>query len=218
MSNLPTVSRIYQNHTFDSTRWEHYTPRDGDVVISTSYKSGTTWMQHIVLQLIYLGREVPKLTEVSPWLDFRVSMPIEDLAKMLDAQTERRCIKTHLALDGLPYYPDVNYIIVGRDARDVFMSWWNHYSNYTDEAYTKLNTLPDRVGDPMPRCPQDIREYWRTWISRGWFEWESEGYPHSGNLHHTQSWWQFRHLPNVLFVHFNDLLGNVKEEINFTFW
>jgi aryl sulfotransferase len=52
------------------------------------------------------------------------------------------------------------------------------------------------------------------WINRGWFPWESEGYPHSGNMFHTQSWWNFRHLDNILFVHFNDLLADLPAEID----
>lgn len=210
--DLPQVTRTYQNHVMDSTHWQHYTPCAGDVVVSTSYKSGTTWMQYIVLQLIYSGEGVPNLSSVSPWVDFRL-LPVPELKRILETSQKRRCLKTHLALDGLPYYPQVNYIVVGRDARDVFMSWWNHYSNFTDQAYDGLNNTPGRVGDPMPRCPQDILDYWRIWITCGWFPWEQEGYPHSGNLHHTQSWWQFRHLPNLLFVHFSDLLANLEQEI-----
>lgn len=209
----PTVSKIYQNHTLDSTRWNHYSPRDGDIIISTSYKSGTTWMQNIVLHLIYQDQDVPALAEVSPWIDNRVGGPIEEIFKSLDARDRRRCMKSHIALDGMPYYPQVKYIVVCRDARDVFMSWWNHYSNLTDLVYQYLNETEGRVGDPLPRPPENINEYWRTWITRGWFEWESEGYPHSGNLHHTKTWWVFRQLDNIHFVHFNDLLGDLESEI-----
>ncbi len=211
-SPLPEVSRIYQNHTLDSTRWDHYAPREDDVIVTTSYKSGTSWMQDIVLHLIYHGQEIPSLMDISPWIDARFLMSIEELKQIL-AQENRRCIKTHIPLDGLPYYPQAKYIIVGRNARDVFMSWWNHYSNYTADAYYVINNVPGRVGDPLPCCPQNIRDYWRTWISEGWFEWESEGYPHSGNMHHTQTWWNYRHLNNILFVHFNDLLENLEKEI-----
>jgi aryl sulfotransferase len=211
-TELPEVLHLYQNHHLDSTRWQHYLPRDGDVIVTTPYKSGTTWMQLIVLNLIFLGREVPTVWDASPWLEQR-RRPIEEVMAILEAQSHRRCIKTHLALDGLPFYPQVKYIVVGRDPRDVFMSLWNHYSNHTDAFFERLNSLPGRVGAPFPRPPQNLHELWPTWITRGWFAWESEGYPYWGNMHHIQTWWHVRHLPNILFVHFHDLLTNLQAEI-----
>jgi aryl sulfotransferase len=103
--------------------------------------------------------------------------------------------------------------VVGRDARDVFMSMWNHHSNYTPEVYDEVNDSPGRVGNPLPPCPDTIREFWHEWISRGWFEWESEGYPYWSNLRHVQTWWNYRHLPNILMVHYNDLLEDLEGEI-----
>ena len=71
-----------------------------------------------------------------------------------------------------------------------------------------------RHGPPLPWPPQDLQAFWQDWISRGWFAWEREGYPYWGNLHHTTTWWQFRHLENILFVHFNDLLTDLRTEIS----
>ena len=65
----------------------------------------------------------------------------------------------------------------------------------------------------MARCPDDPKELWPDWISRGWFEWESEGYPFWANLGHTQSYWDYRDLPNFMFVHFNDLKKDLAGEI-----
>ena len=65
-------------------------------------------------------------------------------------------------------------------------------------------------GDPLPRCPEDPRELWRAWMTRGWFEWESEGWPFWSNLWHTQSYWEFRHLPNFLLLHYNDMLADLE--------
>ncbi len=214
MSNsLPTATRIYKNHHLDSTRWQRYEPRADDIVISTSYKSGTTWMQEIVRQLVFLNHETkPTMYDVSPWLD-RNRRPLDEVLAELDAQTHRRFIKTHLPLDGLPFFSQVKYIVVARDARDVAMSMWNHYSNYTDAIYESLNNAPNRVGPPFPHAPENFHEFYRNWITRGWFEWESEGFPYWGNLHHTATWWAYRHLENILFVHFADLLSNLPSEI-----
>ncbi len=214
---LPKVTHTYQNHTLDSTRWNCYQPRPTDIVISTPYKSGTTWTQEIVRQLIFWGQDVPEhqaahLGEVSPWLDARWA-PLDVVIANLEVQQHRRFIKTHLALDGLPFFPQVKYIVVGRDPRDVFMSLWNHYVNFTPDFYTFTNNHPDRVGDPFPVCPADIHTFWQSWISNGWFGWESEGYPYWGNLHHTKTWWAYRHLPNIHFVHYADLKTNLAGEL-----
>lgn len=209
----PRVKHTYLHHHLDSTRWESYTPRDDDIVIATYVKTGTTWMQAIVSHLIFQDLQLRSLMEVSPWVDTSL-WPItrEELAKVLDSMEHRRFLKSHLPLDGLPFYSQVKYIVVGRDARDVFMSLWNHYRNYTPEFYERANQ-PAHVKRPLPRCPEDVQEFWRQWMTRGWFEWESEGYPFWGSLHHTQTWWDFRHLPNILFVHYNDLLQDLKGEI-----
>src|SRR5690242_19482225 len=75
MKMLPKLLHTYQHHHLDSARWAHFTPRDDDLVVSTPYKSGTTWTQEIVLHLVFLGREVPYHGEVSPWLDNRYEGP-----------------------------------------------------------------------------------------------------------------------------------------------
>ena len=209
---LPQVERVYQNHHLDSTRWDRYSPRDADIIIATPYKSGTTWMQMIVRNLLYGVREDASLWKMSPWVDMRME-PIDEVISGLEAQEGRRFVKTHLPLDGLPYFPEAKYIVVGRDARDVFMSLWNHYRNFTPESYERFNDSASLVGPALPYCPSEIGQFWHGWITRGLFEWESEGYPFWANMRHVQSWWNFRHLPNILFVHFNDLLSDLESEI-----
>jgi len=216
-TQLPQILHTYQNQALDSTRWQRYQPRAGDIVISTPLKSGTTLTQETVRQLIFLGQDgsaekETALWEISPWLDARWS-PLDDLLAALEAQNHRRFIKSHLALDGLPYFPQVKYIVTGRDARDAALSLWNHYANFTETAYAISNDTPGRVGEPLPPSPPDFHAFWQGWISRGSHPWEGEGYPFWGNLHHTQSWWNYRHLDNILFVHFHDLLTDRAGEI-----
>jgi aryl sulfotransferase len=219
-SELPQVTRVYQNHHLDSTRWDVYQPRADDIIVTTSYKSGTTWTQEILLHLLH-GREdpLPDMHALSPWVGARFQGTTkEDIGKRLESIPGRRFVKSHLPLDGLPYYPEVKYLIVARDTRDVFMSLFNHYSSYTDTVMALMNT-PDIVGDPLEPCPEDPRELWQSWITKGWFDWESEGYPMWSNLHHTQTYWDYRHLDNFLFLHYGEMLadleGNVRKIARF---
>jgi aryl sulfotransferase len=213
MKNVaPAITRTYQSHHLDSTRWQRFRPRPDDIVVATPYKSGTTWMQTVVLHLIFGDLVLRDLDQFSPWIDLRW-WPLDPILDRIEAQKHRRVVKSHLPLDGLHFFPEAKYIFVGRDPRDVFMSLWNHYSNYTEETYKLSNNPEGLVGAPMPPAPAEIRDFWQSWISRGSFAWESQGYPFWSNLRQTQTWWDYRHLPNILFVHYNDLLADLEVEI-----
>lgn len=241
MTDRPAVARVYQNGMLDSTYWNHYDPRPDDIVISTSMKAGTTWMQRICAALVF---QTPKLEQpidaISPWIDMRNSLP--DLVQpLLAAQEHRRFIKSHLPLDATPYFEQVKYIVVGRDPRDVFMSMVPHHYNVSDETFRLLNTrdgeerlaVLDELGaTPGPEeaaaigklarwegelTPTleglDIREIWHLWVTRSPFPWEQDGYPYWSHFYHLNSWWEHRHLPNILFVHYTDMLKDLDGEM-----
>lgn len=149
---------------------------------------------------------------MSPWLDMRI-VPLEVVLNNLGSQQHRRFIKTHLPLDGLPYNEKVKYLYIARDARDVFMSLWNHYAGMKDEMIMLLNLLPGRMGDELPKPPDDIHAFWQNWITRGSFAWESDGWPYWSHLANVQSWWNFRHLPNIQLFHYTDMLADTEREV-----
>lgn len=209
----PEIRNSYEHHHFNASRWNDFDVRADDVIISTSYKAGTTFMQTIVGNLIFHEDGPPAaINDLSPWLDMRV-FPEEIMREVLTNQTHQRFIKTHLPLDGIPYHDNVKYIVVGRDPRDVFMSLLNHYGNHTDEFFDVMNGNPELPGDPLPRMKEDIHEVWHDWINKGWFDWEEDGYPYWSHLHHCKTWWEFRHLPNIEFFHYSDLLENLEPEM-----
>ena len=50
---LPQRTHRYKNMMVDSGRWDSFKPRDGDIIISTPPKAGTTWTQMICALLIF---------------------------------------------------------------------------------------------------------------------------------------------------------------------
>jgi aryl sulfotransferase len=205
LTQYPKRTRLCQNHHLDSTRWDHFVPRDDDIVIATSMKAGTTWTQAIVAHLLHLGGAFPApVWTLNPWIDFR-GVPLDMILEGLEAQDHRRCVKTHLPMESLRFLPQAKYIYVSRDGRDVAMSLWNHWTNYSPQAYGEANDTPGLVGDRFPEPTGDFHDYVKGFFTRGWFDWESDGYPFWSHLHNVQSWWAWRHLPNVLFLHYGDM-------------
>jgi aryl sulfotransferase len=210
-TSWPVKTRELHNHHFDSTIWNDFQFRDDDIVIATYAKSGTTWMQQIIAQLLFNGDPELAVAEISPWLDLRVP-PKEVKLPYVEAQTHRRFLKTRLPVDALVFSPRARYLYIGRDGRDVVWSLYNHHANANHLWYDALNETPGRVGPPIERPPEDIREYWRDWLTR-------DGYPFWSFWDNIRTWWQIRDLPNVRFVHFSelkrDLPGTIRQIAKF---
>jgi aryl sulfotransferase len=201
----PVKTREFHNHHFDSTIWNDFQFRDDDIVIGTYAKSGTTWMQQIVSQLIFDGAEGLPLAELSPWIDMRV--PSKDVKlPAVEAQTHRRFVKTHLPVDALVFSPKVKYIYIARDGRDVLWSMYNHHVKGNETYYQQLNETPGLVGPPMPQCDVPVLEYFRRWL-------EQDGYPWWPFWENIRTWWEIRDLPNVKLVHFANLQQNLAAEV-----
>lgn len=203
----PTKTREIQTAIFDSTRWNEFRRRDDDIVIVTWGKSGTTWMQQLVSQLVLGAPEGVDALHASPWLDMRI-FPLAEIFGQLEAQTHRRFIKTHLPVDALGVSPKLKYIYVGRDARDIVWSAYNHHSSFTPQAYDAFNNTPGRVGPPLEPPAFDVRGYYLRFLETG----EMPGFPLSPFWSHVRGWWAAAQSPNVLFVHFNNLKTDFQSE------
>ena len=196
-TSWPQKTRELHNHHMDSTVWNDFAFRPDDIIIGTYAKSGTTWTQQIVSQLIFGGQEGLDVSAMSPWLDMRI-LPRAETAAMLEAQRHRRFIKTHLPLDALLFSPEAKYLYIARDGRDVAWSAHNHFAKVKDEFFALLNETPGLVGPPMPRLPADVRAFFLQWM-------EQDGAPLWSFWENIRTWWEARHLPNVMLVHFADL-------------
>ena len=191
-SDVPSPMQKTELETFwsDSKIWNDFQFRQDDIIIATFPKSGTTWMQQIVSQLIFNGQGAISIKFVSPWLDFRFNQDIfgtdETVLQILEKQTHRRSIKTHLPFDELIFSTKAKYLFVARDGRDVACSIYNHLINGTIES-------PDK--------PKSIEESFQTRILSASF------------FAHIRSWWVRRHLSNVLLVHFSELKKDLATAI-----
>jgi aryl sulfotransferase len=50
-------------------------------------------------------------------------------------------------------------------------------------------------------------------MTRASFPWESDGWPYWSHHYHADSFWRYRHLPNLLLVHYNDLLADLPGQM-----
>ena len=206
MSNIPaTAPQELHNILMDSDRWDQFRFRDDDIIIGTWAKSGTTWMQQIVSQLIFKGTEGLPAMDIAPWLDMRI-IPLDEVLSGLEEQDHRRFIKTHLPAHALRMSPQARYIYVARDGRDVCWSFYNHMMKMTDGFYDMINETPGWDGDPIERPTTDVVEFFREWL-------DIDGGPLGSYWTHVQSWWDIREQPNVMLMHFNALKADMEGEI-----
>jgi aryl sulfotransferase len=207
--------RTYVDWSLDSTRWDSYRPRRGDIIIATAPKCGTTWMQRIVALLVFNDPAPRSIDEVSPWLDMR-TFPIEGVIAAIEAQAHRRFLKAHLPLDGLPLHNDVRYIHVARDGRDVAMSLHNHATGYSAAARARRDQTAAgdaRLKYPHPEISDDPREFFRMWLTTTVHEGQTDGAPHISFFDTETSFWSERRRDNVLLVHYADLKADLDGEM-----
>jgi hypothetical protein len=206
----PRRLHVYQTAAFDSSRWDGFEVRDGDIIVCTPIKSGTTWTQMVCALLVHQAPRFPEpLTRLSRWLDRDVE-PIEDVLAAYEAQTHRRIIKTHTPLDGLPYFENAAYVFCGRDPRDVFLSMTDHMDNMSPDIVAELARkagLP-----PDADVPTDRNQLFALWLTTGAHEWMRDGFPYGSVFDLTKTYWDFRHLPNVFFWHYADLMFDLDAE------
>ena len=204
----------YRTLVFDSARWADIDLRAGDIVISTPPKCGTTWTQMLCALLVFDGPDFPApLEQLSPWVDM-LDRPVEEVRATLAAQEHRRVLKTHTPLDGLPIRDDVHYVVVGRDPRDVAVSFDHHMANLDVGRFLELRGSvvgPDEgpIGPPPP-VPDDPAERFRSFVT-------AEADPAAPTLatvlQHLEVAWQRRHRSNVHLVHYADLRRDLPAEL-----
>lgn len=194
----------------DSGRWVGFPFRQGDIVISTRSKSGTTWLQMICALLVFQTAELPApLSRLSPWLDWLIT-PRDDVYAQLAAQDHRRFIKTHTPLDGLPADPRATYVVAGRHPLDIAESLYHHSENINRPRLRQLTGQPEPEVPPRPRPP--VHEWVLEWIEREDDPREQlDSLP--GIMLHLTDAWSRRNEPEVVLVHYSDLSEDLEGEM-----
>ena len=172
-----------------------YDPRPDDVFVATQMRSGTTWMQQLVYQIVTRGDgdfDVPgrsHLYAISPWIDAIDSVSIEDAP--LVGEPPIRIVKTHLPTPLCPYGSQAKYIYVARHPVRCFAS-------IVDFNRTLLGPLTPPVATLAAWFCSD-RMYWLPWPR------------------HVEGWWRWaRQHSNVLFVHYEQMasdFGSVRDAV-----
>ena len=181
-----------------STIFDLFDWKDGDVVISSAAKQGTTWMQNIVHQLRTGGdADFEDINEECPRPEFVEYPGQEDLERLEKWQNgvfkkySFRAIKTHASPPKLPFEREVKYIIPVRNGKDSLVSFY-YYRNNTTEEFREL-----WGGRPFPFPSFDVcldcylgqwRSYWNC----------------------VNAWLPYRHCENVLFIHYGDIKADLE--------
>jgi aryl sulfotransferase len=200
----------YQSPEEDSARWFGFPFRDGDIVISTRSKTGTTWVQMICALLVFQTPELPApLAQLSPWLD-HLTASRDDVYAQLAAQKHRRFVKTHTPLDGIPLDPGATYIVTARHPLDMFVSLYHQSDNIDRARLRQLTGQAEPTEPPRPRRP--LHDRLLQWIAD---DDDPRAYPDSlpGLLWHLSDAWARQHAPNVLLVHYDDLSADLEGQM-----
>lgn len=206
------MTEAERNFLYDSTRWNQFEFRDGDIVIATPAKCGTTWTQRIVSLLVFDSPDLPApMAKISPWLDMN-TRKIDSVLADLDAQTHRRFMKSHLDFDHLPRHDGIIYITAGRDPRDVGVSW-NHHVDNIDMNVLVTERINSVGADDLD--PNDVPDFSGTDAERFWRWVEDEGGIQGleGMVGHLRTFWDHRDDPNVVLLHYADLQRDLTGEM-----
>lgn len=164
---------------------ESYVPRPEDIFVATQMKCGTTWMQHVVYEVLHRGRGTlvesgTELYAVSPWLEGRKSVPVA-LAPAVGQERPGRIIKTHFPADLCPDAPAARYIYVARHPVSCLASCMDFIATNVGALAPGVEAFEEWY------CSKDLM-WWGTWPD------------------HVAGWWERAgQQGNVLFLYFEDM-------------
>ena len=219
MGDQPGEPTAFKTFVYDSARWDGFAFRDGDIVISTPAKCGTTWMQMLCALLLFRTPELPALAGgLSPWLDMTDAPARRGAGRPRgpDPPAVHQDATPHST--GIPWDDRVTYLTVARDPRDVALSMDNHMANMDLDRLIELRAavagLDDLaelgMADGLPARPPELRDrFWR------WMEGDGTASPSGLQqlVEHASSFWAARDRPNVHLFHYSHLRDDLRGEM-----
>jgi aryl sulfotransferase len=198
----------YRSPEEDSDRWRRFPFRDGDIVVSTRSKSGTTWMQQILVSMVHGSPDLPaSLGELSPWVDWSVESE-DALFERLEKQPGRRVVKTHTPLDGVVLDPRASYVVVVRDPLDLAVSLFHQGDNIDRERVAELSGQPVRPPASRPPLAEWLRDWTLSEVDR-----TASMDSLDGVVHHAADAWGRRGTGLVHVVAYADLVADLEGEM-----
>ncbi len=168
--------------------------RDSDICYTSYPKSGSTWLAYILVLIVNNG-EIPAckdtLRNSLHWVASSWTYPRSQAE--LEATPSPRIFKSHMpyqmALGGDPIKNPCKYIYIARNPKDVAVSYYYF----------------------------EREKSWSGYYSGPWDHWLKifmEGNVQRGSwFDHVLSWWQHRDADNILFLRYEDLKANFKQEL-----
>ncbi|XP_077558043.1 sulfotransferase ssu-1-like [Haemaphysalis longicornis] len=174
-SSHHVVEAIYLNTVFPAENVRSalsYEPREGDVFIVSYPKCGTTWLHHIVLNILSGGTLSPSMLErqrKDAFLEFAGAEGI------LNSGSSTPII-THLPPHKAPHSANAKYIYVTRNPYDCCVSYYYHVKGFP--WYHFADGTFSEFFDMFVSGKVDYGDY----------------------FDHLLPWYERRHDPNVLFI------------------
>ena len=209
-------SRELRTWAYDSRRWAEYAPRESDIVIATYPKCGTTWMQRIVGVLVFQTPSRCRSRRDLAVDRFRTRGRSTTWWQGSRRRRHRRFLKAHLPFDGLPIFDEVKYIHVARDGRDALMSWHDHCQRLPArddrDGWTRTGSRTRPSAGPIPTGPSTRLTNSTAGSRKATTADQADGLPSTSYFQFEATWWEARHRPNVLMVHYTDLKADLAGE------
>ncbi len=146
-----------------------YEARSEDVFVVTQMKCGTTWMQHVVYEVLHRGagdlaETGTALYALCPWLEAVKSVPVDE-APLIGSERPSRVIKTHLPAHACPRGDRARFVYVARHPVSCFASCVDFIATNAGAMAPSLDALEEWFAgeDTM---------WWGTWPAHvtGWWE------------------------------------------------